>query len=72
MTKTNDQWNDKLAAQRAAHYAAENERRRELQRQYDAVKLLAGNNNRALLEWMTQQARQAGMSYGQFVSWLRR
>ncbi len=64
MTKTNDKWNDKLAA--------ENERRRELQRQYDAVKELAAGNNRALLEWMTQQARQAGMSYGQFVIWLRR
>ncbi len=75
MTKTNDQWNDKLTAQReafAAHYAAENERWGELQRQYDTVKELAAGNNRALLEWMTQQARQAGMSYGQFVAWLRR
>ena len=75
MTKTNAEWNDKLAAQRAAfedHYAAENERRGELQRQYDTVKELAAGNDRALLEWMTQQARKAGMSYGYFVSWLRR
>ncbi len=60
MTKTNDK------------LAAENERRRVLQRQYNTVKELANGNNRALLEWMTQQARQAGMSYGQFVIWLRR
>lgn len=69
------EWNEELKQKReavAAHYAAENERRGKLQRQYDTVKLLANGNDRVLLDWMAQQAREAGMSYGHFVNWLRR
>ncbi len=42
--------------------------KRKLQNEYDDLRANGGN----MLEWCTQKAREAGLSYGYFVKWLGR